>query len=62
MKSANFFLFLFYTVQRDAQIKPQLKVEKEDGRKATTELYFGSSLAKPISCSFVSQAYWLEFK
>ena len=38
MKSANFFLFLFYTVQREdaqcSQIKPQLKVEIENGCEA----------------------------
>ena len=35
MNSANIFvLFLFYTVQREDEIKPQLKVEIEDGREA----------------------------
>ena len=35
MKSANFFIdFLYCTKKRCSQIKPQLKVEIEDGREA----------------------------
>ena len=35
MKSANFFVFVLYcTKRRCSEIKPQLKVEIEDGREA----------------------------
>ena len=35
MKFANFFVFVLYcTKKRCSEIKPQLKVEIEDGRKA----------------------------
>ena len=34
MKSANFFCFCFITKRRCSEIKPQLKVEIEDGREA----------------------------
>ena len=35
MKSANFFVFVLYcTKRRRSEIKPELKVEIEDGREA----------------------------
>jgi len=35
MKSANFFVFVLYcTKRRCSEVKPQLKVEIEDGREA----------------------------
>ena len=38
MKSANFFVFVLYCTKiRCSQIKPQLKVEIEDGREAPSK-------------------------
>ena len=34
MKSANLFVFVLYCTKRCSEMKPQLKVEIEDGREA----------------------------